>query len=715
MTNMLIQPKGSVAIETNKQTIARVNGVKQSAVALSTQASLKESLDGIEVLFDAATQDCWLIPDLSGQKLVSFEAPTLITNIRSLDLTEFNIQHGNFHPRLHYDFSTGFTLVNGLETVVYEGVEYHWAGEFSTAKVVPAGSTPESTGGIGDNKWMSTLTASTVLTESGLSVETLLNSSLRNSEVTLLSVYYAKGIYGEEAFLQAYTDSTTSLGLQNKVIINDTPDYIPITIPYTFKSIDDTAYHFWNDDGVRIGVIGKFKFGGTGKFYFDGGYEPYVNIILLGDGTEAAANPSSPLSAAFAVQCENQCIAPTILINGRNYKGWLFGSLGRTVPNVTKVGVQSVRTISRIVANRCGGELYVAGCNGFGFFGEIFGNYSAVGCIFKDAHDVVIQNFMPGGKFKFQSCTSVAISNLLMGPSQNFIYGCTGFYVNSYLGITSQTDPAATKQTKDVYSLLTVNSIIHFGRVRLYGPNCGIKFGNYSAITIDNAEGVNINQWGLLTDEVGDYTGLGNTTSVSVRVICNNIEIISGNTSNAFTSKSCFAIKDGIPAELTLRDGRIAWNTDGGESNPSYAVYGGNNSSSKIIIDNVTFAGTYSGQPVYLPSGNVVKKLFTPGSEVNIGGVVTTGNGTRLLMGWGIGTENSTWNMYCSKEVRFVVQLTDAVNSSFIVTKNSHAAAYIAKTTGQFSGGFTVSKGDVVKYSIGSASIQNSYAELIMG
>lgn len=50
------------------------------------------------------------------------------------------------------NFATGYTLTNMRQTLEYNGHEYGWAGEFP--KVVPAGATPATSGGIGASAWI---------------------------------------------------------------------------------------------------------------------------------------------------------------------------------------------------------------------------------------------------------------------------------------------------------------------------------------------------------------------------------------------------------------------------------------------------------------------------------------------------------------------------------------------------------------------------------
>lgn len=79
------------------------------------------------------------------------------------------------------DFTTGYTLTNMRQTLEYNGHEYSWAGAFP--KVVAAGATPETSGGIGAGAWIdrtdstlrsflaSSLAASNIGTTKEISVE----------------------------------------------------------------------------------------------------------------------------------------------------------------------------------------------------------------------------------------------------------------------------------------------------------------------------------------------------------------------------------------------------------------------------------------------------------------------------------------------------------------------------------------------------------------
>lgn len=84
-------------------------------------------------------------------------------------------------------FDAGYTLTNNRQTLAYGNVEYSWSGAFP--KVVAAGTTPETTGGIGAGAWvdrtqetlklalLSNSGSSIVNTSTGYTVEERLASS----------------------------------------------------------------------------------------------------------------------------------------------------------------------------------------------------------------------------------------------------------------------------------------------------------------------------------------------------------------------------------------------------------------------------------------------------------------------------------------------------------------------------------------------------------
>lgn len=90
MNKMFTQPTGPVAKQTNKQAIARVLGIKQSAVGyLSTDAPI----DSYMVLYDATTQTSWFRGSAIGTPVswsISDDVLTLITGSGIFQLLEVN-------------------------------------------------------------------------------------------------------------------------------------------------------------------------------------------------------------------------------------------------------------------------------------------------------------------------------------------------------------------------------------------------------------------------------------------------------------------------------------------------------------------------------------------------------------------------------------------------------------------------------------------------
>lgn len=89
MNTEFTQPKNVTAVEMNKQSIARVFGLKRSQVAY-----LKASLtvdDTVEILFDRTTQTCWYVGDATGSVTswsITDAVCTLVTSTGTFTLDE---------------------------------------------------------------------------------------------------------------------------------------------------------------------------------------------------------------------------------------------------------------------------------------------------------------------------------------------------------------------------------------------------------------------------------------------------------------------------------------------------------------------------------------------------------------------------------------------------------------------------------------------------
>lgn len=143
--------KGSTGILTNKQAVARHFGVKQSEVVYFSVGAL---LDGYKVIYDKGTQRAYSLPaDLgSGITAISLTpAGVLVHSVGSVDLGALAVTREEY-VTLPGSFNTGVVVNTKNELVVFTDGKYRWDG--ALPKVVPAGSTPDSTGEVKLGAWV---------------------------------------------------------------------------------------------------------------------------------------------------------------------------------------------------------------------------------------------------------------------------------------------------------------------------------------------------------------------------------------------------------------------------------------------------------------------------------------------------------------------------------------------------------------------------------
>ena len=149
----LAQPFGSTSIEVNKQSIARYFGVKQSEVIYFAAGV---DLGGYKVIYDKAQQRAYSLPAgiSAGTTATSLSsAGVLVHSAGSEDLGVLAVSREEF-VTLPGTFSTGATINTHNELLTHDGLQYRWEG--TLPKVVPANSTPVTSGGIGSNAWLYT-------------------------------------------------------------------------------------------------------------------------------------------------------------------------------------------------------------------------------------------------------------------------------------------------------------------------------------------------------------------------------------------------------------------------------------------------------------------------------------------------------------------------------------------------------------------------------
>lgn len=151
MLNQLNQPKGSTSILSNMESIARNFSVKKSEVTYATPGTV---LDGYKVIYDKSSQRAYALPGntFAGSTITSLTNGVLVTSVATYDLGTLAVQREEW-AKITDNFTSGFTMHVANEVVLFEGNLYRWDGAFP--KTVAAGSTPETTGGVGLGAWVS--------------------------------------------------------------------------------------------------------------------------------------------------------------------------------------------------------------------------------------------------------------------------------------------------------------------------------------------------------------------------------------------------------------------------------------------------------------------------------------------------------------------------------------------------------------------------------
>ncbi|WDR22488.1 tail fibers protein [Salmonella phage vB_SenP_UTK0001] len=144
--------KGSAGILTNKQAVARHFGVKQSEIVYF---SVGVDISGYKVIYDKTTQRAYSLPIgiPAGTTAISLStAAVLVHSQGSVDLGAVAVLRKEY-VTIPGDFTSGATIQVKNEILTHSnGAQYRWAG--AVPKVVPAGSTPASSGGISASAWI---------------------------------------------------------------------------------------------------------------------------------------------------------------------------------------------------------------------------------------------------------------------------------------------------------------------------------------------------------------------------------------------------------------------------------------------------------------------------------------------------------------------------------------------------------------------------------
>lgn len=144
------QPKKVVAVEVNKQSIARDFGVKHSEVCYFKPT---EVVFGYKVIYDKATERAYSLPATltAGETMGTLTNGVLVTSLASYDLGALAVERGELN-KLPTTFMSGGIVIAKNDTVGLGAKRYRWAGSlpYSFAQ----GSSLASAGGLGATAWV---------------------------------------------------------------------------------------------------------------------------------------------------------------------------------------------------------------------------------------------------------------------------------------------------------------------------------------------------------------------------------------------------------------------------------------------------------------------------------------------------------------------------------------------------------------------------------
>ncbi|AHZ60301.1 putative tailspike protein [Dickeya phage phiDP23.1] len=184
MNPQFSQPKGSVGKETNKDSIARKFGCKKSDVLYAKVGAV---LTGYKVIYDNVTQRSYALPSNlpTGATITSLTDGILVHNTGTIDLGALAVLRGEFIT-VGGTFTVGGTLGVKNELMTHDDGKYRWGGTFP--KIVPSGSSPETSGGISPTTWIKIYDPSlreNLVSQSGAGIVGSIDGNVQNDLSTL--------------------------------------------------------------------------------------------------------------------------------------------------------------------------------------------------------------------------------------------------------------------------------------------------------------------------------------------------------------------------------------------------------------------------------------------------------------------------------------------------------------------------------------------------
>lgn len=600
-------------------------------------------------------------------------------------------------------------------------VWYRWDDLSTLPKTVPAGSTPQSTGGIGEGKWRAVDVsgkASLSNLNQGITVQQAMDYLLDKGWCIKLSTYITKGMDGNAAFSAALIDSKDTNGYAKRIIINDTSAPIEITSRHVFQSASSAEVFAGTYNGNMCGVIGSYKLSNGGGFDFNKCYSPYINVIISDGGGNAVDN-TTPANSSVAVRVEGNTIEPKIYITGYGYDGYLFGTFGSYNSEVM-YGVQSVKDMSLAAFNGKGGAFYISGTTGFGKISSAWENVVERGSSIVNANDVTIAHY---GNYmertgegvlyiKSSNCHFSALETGAWGQPQVKIFDST-VEIGTHLCVGGTFD----QQTQENYAMDIGNSVVHIGASNLTKLGAGFRVGYDSTVKIDFLSSHSSNQMISITNNQ-TYDGVSTGTSSTVTIAGGRS--YRGNNNLCVNSKHGFLVDSTFTGgKLTIKSFDVLQFNYGRTSNYARLVQCLTNAASGFLLDiDGMSVGGYVGPdvPISLVTAMSVSRLRVSGSETQFAseGVTTTGGSRKAKISSGLGSSGTPTSLAYKVPAELFITVTVSAGGFYNVTNAGGDVIIRSSIVGQTTEHATIYPGESYTPTFNaSATLQASWRELM--
>lgn len=249
------------------QEVARSNNVQDSDVVLSTTTHLV--ITGKKIIYDVSAQKYWRLPVLppnayivkvEGDKL-TYNPGGVVTTLLEADTSQNAIESALVHTALEIGlpmagtFEGGAQVTSAAQSVGYkaEGKLYRWAG--TLPKTVAKGSTPESSGGIDEDAWVS-VDSTTLRGQLASKAGSTMVNHQGHTLSELLPVFTST--YGINGSNSAATNATNLVAMIADVLSKDIKDiYVDMDATIDDVSVpvrDKTKVFFHSAGGMLTGL-----------------------------------------------------------------------------------------------------------------------------------------------------------------------------------------------------------------------------------------------------------------------------------------------------------------------------------------------------------------------------------------------------------------------------------------------------------------------------